>query len=208
MEPSLFKYLDNGPRRRKRKRSKQVVLQMQKKMLPLLQMLFVVIIMMIRRHLIPIYKVILARPRQSWTIGASTTLDHWMARQILGLSEDTWQACLEATDTTLLTIVRDIIATRQALFPKTTLDEDQNETALIKAKEAELLIHNNKEDDVVAEGEEQKKKSGENSIEELLASLSGLKAPQGGPKKDTASSSPGWEWLEGELPSDAWPIEF
>jgi hypothetical protein len=36
-----------------------------------------------------------AVPYEEWTIGASTAPDHWVAKNILDLSEETWQSLLE-----------------------------------------------------------------------------------------------------------------
>ena len=60
-----------------------------------------------------------AVPYTEWTIGASTALDHWIARQVLKVSELTWQSTLEAYDTYHLNIGRDIVACREAIFPET-----------------------------------------------------------------------------------------
>lgn len=62
-----------------------------------------------------------AVPYVEWTVGASTALDHWIARKVLGLSEETWLAMLEGNDPSLLSRGRDVIAVREALFPETQI---------------------------------------------------------------------------------------
>lgn len=105
-----------------------------------------------------------AVPYNEWTIGASTALDHWIARQILKISEETWQLCLEGTSPKYLTIGRDIVATREALFPETYLYDSAEESSIGEIREA---WDKSKEDDrVEAKNDEQ-----ERSIEDLLASL-------------------------------------
>ena len=66
-------------------------------------------------------------PYESWTIGASVALDHWIARQMLGLSEDTWQALLDGEDPDLLSRGRDIVALREAVFPETRLESPKEQ---------------------------------------------------------------------------------
>jgi len=61
-------------------------------------------------------------PYKDWTIGASTALDHWIARNILDLSEATWDALLEGNDSSLLSRGQDIVVVRETLFPETVLD--------------------------------------------------------------------------------------
>ena len=43
-----------------------------------------------------------AVPYNQWTVGASTALDHWIAKRVLGLSEETWLALLEGNSPELL----------------------------------------------------------------------------------------------------------
>jgi hypothetical protein len=43
-----------------------------------------------------------AVPYKQWTVGASTALDHWIAKRVLGLSEETWLALLEGNSPELL----------------------------------------------------------------------------------------------------------
>lgn len=99
-----------------------------------------------------------AVPYRDWTIGASVALDHFVARSILELSEETWVALLEG-DGDMKSIGQDIVLTRQALFPETlqvqTEDEDED-----GARDATAVL-----DDVMNVGDK--------SIDELLASLGG-----------------------------------
>lgn len=43
-----------------------------------------------------------AVPFRQWTVGASTALDHWIAKRVLGLSEETWLALLEGDSPELM----------------------------------------------------------------------------------------------------------
>ena len=65
-----------------------------------------------------------AVPYRQWTVGASVALDHWIAKRVLGLSEETWLALLEGGSPELLGRGRDIVMARQALFPETILEEE------------------------------------------------------------------------------------
>jgi hypothetical protein len=68
-----------------------------------------------------------AVPYKEWTIGATTALDHWVARSVLNLEEDTWQELLEGDNPSLLAHGRDILTVRQSLFPETILEEQEQE---------------------------------------------------------------------------------
>ena len=75
-------------------------------------------------------------PFSRWTIGAATALDHWIAREVLQMDENTWQlvlagggtdAYVEGMETLpggetkmgLMDRMRDIVTVRGALFPET-----------------------------------------------------------------------------------------
>ena len=118
---------------------------------------------------------------KDWTVGASTALDHWIARQVLGLSETTWQSLLEPDvedDAALLELGRDIVAVREALFPETALDDgtldddylDGLTPEEISAIEQQRQRQNEKQADIADDAESEK------SITELLDSLGGLKS--------------------------------
>jgi len=113
-------------------------------------------------------------PYTEWTVGASTAMDHWIARQILGLSEETWQSILEGIvdDPSLSAKGRDIVAVREALFPETILEEDRE---LLDKEHMEAVEKRDEEDAATEETE----KDSQASINELLASLGGLKSPDG-----------------------------
>lgn len=64
-----------------------------------------------------------AVPYRQWTVGASTALDHWIAKRVLGMSEETWLELLEGDSPQLIGRGRDIVVARNALFPETALDE-------------------------------------------------------------------------------------
>ena len=94
-----------------------------------------------------------AIPYREWTIGARTTLDHWVAKGVLDLSEETWQALLEGDSKSLRARGMDLLETRQALFPE-TIPYTQ-----------ELLEERETENDIATTDQ---------SIEELLATLGGF----------------------------------
>jgi hypothetical protein len=130
---------------------------------------------------------------QEWTIGASTALDHWIAKNILDLSEETWQMLLEGEEPSLLGRGRDIVAVREALFPETAFDTahaidghaaeaDEEETMTMMKDEAEAT---------------------EKSIEELLASLGGLNKPNDGSGGANNSNKDSWNWLDDDVGNDA-----
>lgn len=129
---------------------------------------------------------------KDWTVGASTALDHWIARQVLGLEEVTWQSLLEPNvehDAALLEIGRDIVAVRESLFPETVLDDDDRE-------EYENIMT---PDDMMAEEQrkrnEEQKEDSEKSITELLETLGGLNDDNygSGINKDQDDVLPVWQ---------------
>ncbi|CAJ1968814.1 unnamed protein product [Cylindrotheca closterium] len=71
-----------------------------------------------------------AVPYRQWTVGASTALDHWIAKRVLGMSEETWLELLEGDSPHLIGRGRDIVVARHALFPETALDEDDSITRI------------------------------------------------------------------------------
>lgn len=110
-------------------------------------------------------------PYSRWTIGAATALDHWIAREVLQMDENTWQLILEGGGTDayvegmetlpggetkmgLMDRMRDIVTVRGALFPETLSDGG---SAGVRGELAGEL------DDELSETDK--------SIDELLASL-------------------------------------
>jgi hypothetical protein len=131
-----------------------------------------------------------AVPYAEWTIGASTALDHWIARQVLKLSELTWQSTLEGYDAHHLNIGRDIVACREAIFPETIvhanrMQQEMDSEAFDDMKSSTAL----EEEKVVDEdqnlfGVETSSKPSlmgdfneTRSIEDLLQRLGGLRSP-------------------------------
>jgi hypothetical protein len=109
-----------------------------------------------------------AVPYREWTIGASTALDHWIARVILELEEDVWQALLQGDySASVRSQGNDIIAVRQSLFPETILDgsSSRSEISVLEQEEQQ-------------QQEQQQTSSGyweeDKSIDELLKSLQGF----------------------------------
>ncbi len=121
-----------------------------------------------------------AVPYNQWTLGATTALDHWIAVDVLGMKEDTWQRLLSGelesdvnesrgNDVVVGNMARtkDIIIVRSTLFPETVahMMEDEEEEAEIAAVGEEMggLSSVDAEKDAT-----------ERSIDELLASLGGM----------------------------------
>eukprot|EP00980_Cylindrotheca_fusiformis_P026453 scaffold16189_cov125-Cylindrotheca_fusiformis.AAC.9 len=63
---------------------------------------------------------------RQWTVGASTALDHWIAKRVLGMSEETWLELLEGDSPNLMGRGRDIVMARHALFPETLFGEEES----------------------------------------------------------------------------------
>jgi len=110
-------------------------------------------------------------PYSRWTIGAATALDHWIAREVLQMDENTWQlvlagggtdAYVEGMETLpggeskmgLMDRMRDIVTVRGALFPETLTDSESSGARGVITGEL---------DDELSETDK--------SIDELLASL-------------------------------------
>jgi len=129
-----------------------------------------------------------AVPYDRWTLGAATALDHWIACEVLGMSELSWKAALRGDageDEEVMTgrlaetvggdhhsegvgvgnaaRVKDIVTVRTALFPETVLfAEDEGKDA---AGSIAGLGEEEPEEEVDAT---------QRSIDELLASLGGF----------------------------------
>ena len=99
-----------------------------------------------------------AIPYKEWTIGATVALDHFIARSILDISEETWDALLEGSDPSLKSMGQDILLTRCSLFPETMPVENSDQPA----------YHDFNFDDDQESSEEM-----DASIDDLLASLGG-----------------------------------
>jgi hypothetical protein len=124
-----------------------------------------------------------AVPYKEWTVGASTALDHWIARQVLQLSEETWQSLLEGTDPALLSMGRDIIACRETVFPETALHPTRVQQEMRLARVNDVFVapvdrsseatdqSSALETPMVEEDKEAR------TIEDLLQRLGGLRAP-------------------------------
>lgn len=114
-----------------------------------------------------------AVPYNQWTLGASTALDHWIAVDVLGMSEESWNRLLDGeleidleksrgVDLNIGDMARnrDIVTVRSTLFPET-------------------VIHG-MDDDLDGSNEDlegmmdEEKDATERSIDELLASLGGF----------------------------------
>lgn len=110
-----------------------------------------------------------AVPYREWTIGATTALDHWIARSVLELEEDVWQELLEGETLVTKSIATDISAVRTSLFPETILDADRREELL--GQEGSSMMEEEAQEE---EEENDLYSSQDKSIDELLASLGGF----------------------------------
>lgn len=108
-----------------------------------------------------------AVPYREWTIGASTALDHFVARSILDITENTWETILEGRDASLQSIGQDIVLTRRSLFPETAMAEMEDEE-LMMMEEEELGDHDGNNE------KKSYKSVADKSIDELLAQLGGF----------------------------------
>jgi len=123
-----------------------------------------------------------AVPYYRWTLGAATALDHWIAVDVLGMSEDTWKNLLRGDpggDEEIMTgqymesgkegkleaigignaaHARDIVAVRASLFPETIMSIQEEDA----------------ESGVPREDERADLDATQRSIDELLASLGGF----------------------------------
>lgn len=122
-----------------------------------------------------------AIPYSNWTIGASTALNHWIARKVLGMDEPTWRRVSEGGGTDayvegmeslsggeskrgLVSRMRDIVVVRGALFPETVV-----ESTVSSVKRDELI--GDIDDDLLSGADDDNSNSTEKSIDELLATL-------------------------------------
>ena len=120
-------------------------------------------------------------PYSRWTIGASTALDHWIAREILQMDESTWRQVLEGGGTDaysegfenndmpdgesrrgLTDRMRDIVVVRGALFPETLRESSD----VVKVGGRELAGDLDSDEDGGGDIN-----ATEKSIDDLLASL-------------------------------------
>ena len=160
-----------------------------------------------------------AVPYNQWTLGASTALDHWIAVDVLGMSEGTWNRLLSGelevdieksrgADVTIGDLARnkDIVTVRSTLFPETILAGIQGDDSGVS-------------DEIVAELLDDEKDATERSIDELLASLGGFEDdddamnthPSDDPKQDPATwantvmdTLQDWRAKNEETPYDEW----
>jgi hypothetical protein len=110
-----------------------------------------------------------AVPYDQWTLGAATALDHWIAVDVLGMTEDTWLKLLQGELETDLeqahgsiqvgnqAKAHDIVTVRGYLFPETILATTTFEEEVTSEEDMTY------EDDAT-----------NRSIDELLASLGGI----------------------------------
>ena len=131
-----------------------------------------------------------AVPYNQWTLGASTALDHWIAVDVLGMKEETWNRLLDgeleidiqesrglgsAEDLIIgdKARMKDILTVRSTLFPETVIHTMEDEDELQELEDE----YGNPEDALSSTGAETidaEKEATERSIDELLASLGGF----------------------------------
>lgn len=131
-----------------------------------------------------------AVPYAQWTLGASTALDHWIAVDVLGMSEESWNRLLEgrletdvqesrvSEDDTHVNIgdmarVKDIITVRSALFPETLFDTVHQSMDSDAHGDSDGLFATTTGSLLDAHQDVEKDET-ERSIDELLASLGGF----------------------------------
>jgi hypothetical protein len=142
-----------------------------------------------------------AVPYAQWTLGASTALDHWIAVDVLGMSEESWNRMLEGrlekdfqesrvsdNDTHVnigdMARVKDIITVRSTLFPETlfdnlySMDSDTQE-------DTDGLFHTTATGGLLDAHQDET----ERSIDELLASLGGFEDEENNNYMPSKSSS-------------------
>lgn len=124
-------------------------------------------------------------PYSEWTVGASTALDHWIARNVLEMSENTWDQLLEGADPSLLSRGQDIVAVREVLFPETrmTVDDDGSESFVEEREEEERARDERAAaslgyDPPSSYDDEPESPSTGRSVDELLKSLRNLPADE------------------------------
>ena len=131
-------------------------------------------------------------PYSQWTIGAATALDHWIASEVLKMSEETWEALLGGVnlfgnDKANEEMGGAVVAARQALFPETLLDprltpEDYDDDEEFSDLESEGLLDEDTKG-LSNFGDESKK--GEVVVEDLLSKLGDLIEEEGKGKEAT-----------------------
>lgn len=127
-------------------------------------------------------------PYSRWTIGASTALDHWIAREVLQMEEQAWQQVLEGGGTDaylvgegmgdilpggeskrgLMDRMRDIVLVREALFPETRVDGGGGMNGL-----GGNSLKGDLDDGLLSSGSDDSNAT-EKSIDDLLATLGEL----------------------------------
>jgi len=127
-------------------------------------------------------------PYSRWTIGASTALDHWIAREVLQMEEQAWQQVLEGGGTDaylvgegmgdilpggeskrgLMDRMRDIVLVRGALFPETRVERGGDMNGL-----GGNSLKGDLDDGLLSSGSDDSNAT-EKSIDDLLATLGEL----------------------------------
>lgn len=132
-----------------------------------------------------------AVPYNQWSLGATTALDHWIAVDVLGMKEETWNRLLNGeleidiqesyggglSDVLIGEKARmnDIVTVRETMFPETVIHSLDDDDEVMEMKEefgdAEDALKSVDDDNKVGDSS---KDDTERSIDELLASLGGF----------------------------------
>jgi len=147
-----------------------------------------------------------AVPYRKWTVGASVSLDHWIAKRVLGLSEETWLALIEGDSPELMGRGRDIIMARHALFPETVIESNFHASV---DDETNHEVMGGAEDDLDAllatlEGWSPQKKSQESSSEVNKNQSEDFSAPS---EEVLVEELQAWRTQHAELSYDEWTPE-
>uniref|UniRef100_A0A7S2WQD8 Uncharacterized protein n=1 Tax=Eucampia antarctica TaxID=49252 RepID=A0A7S2WQD8_9STRA len=136
-----------------------------------------------------------AVPYDQWTIGAATALDHWIAVEVLALTEQTWDSLLDGNNNNILMDTLDdnnsnnngdvgniartshIVSVRKALFPETILfsaTATQQDLDSIYNDEQNMSSSSTSSTEEDDDHKDDELDATERSIDELLASLGGF----------------------------------
>jgi len=96
-------------------------------------------------------------PYKEWTIGAITALDHWIATNVLEISETNWERMLAGEEDIGTSRIKDLLVIRGSLFPETLEenlypssklnDEDDEDVSMQSINQILQDLSNNNPDD-------------------------------------------------------------
>ncbi len=149
-----------------------------------------------------------AVPYNQWSLGATTALDHWIAVDVLGMKEETWNRLLNGeleidiqesyggglSDVLIGDKARmnDIVTVRETMFPETVIHSLDDDEEVMEMKDefgdAENALKSVDDDNKVGESN---KDDTERSIDELLASLGGFEDEDDDEEEDNVEEMTG-----------------